>query len=566
MYATKQSKFLSKAFLVGPAAVTLAVYSQGVTDPVNVTKFFAIGVFSIGVFATFTFRSFRDTYIANRIPSLTLSLFLFAALISLFSSPSPITQSLYGVYGRNNGFLLYLFLVLIFFTALSISQVEIFDKIIISLFISGFINVIYCLWVIFFGDFIGWSNPYGNILGTLGNPNFIGAFLGMFSSVIFTYIFSNIKNLRLVFSMILLQTLVVFEIFQSHAVQGRVLFVAGLCLNMFYFLRSRVKTIIPQFLFLGLVFTGFVIATLGTLQRGPLTDALYKDSVSLRGQYWYAGIQMGKANLLTGVGFDSYGDWFRTFRRSSALVRPGVDTVSNTAHNVLIDIFSFGGLGLLCSYMFLLGTVFIACIKFTKDYKDFDFIFISLFGAWLMYQLQSLISINQIGLSIWGWVLGGALLSYIRVKNLNEKTKMSLKNPVKNYTSKNEVLTPQFKAGIAMVLGALISCPPLSADMKWRAAQESRNAAQLELSLKPGFFNPPSSFKYVTSVGQFEQSGLYDLAKKYSIKAIEFNPHNYESWRLFTLISSATELEKQIALKKMKNLDPLNPNIVELKK
>jgi hypothetical protein len=53
-----------------------------------------------------------------------------------------------------------------------------FNILIWGMFGAGFVNVIYCGWVIAFGDFIPWNNPYGNILGTFGNPNFIGAFLG----------------------------------------------------------------------------------------------------------------------------------------------------------------------------------------------------------------------------------------------------------------------------------------------------------------------------------------------------------------------------------------------------
>ena len=46
--------------------------------------------------------------------------------------------------------------------------------------------------------------------------------------------------------------------------------------------------------------------------------------------------------------------------------------------------------------------------------KEYDATFVALTVAWLGYQAQSVISINQIGLAIWGWVLSGALIAYER--------------------------------------------------------------------------------------------------------------------------------------------------------
>ena len=38
------------------------------------------------------------------------------------------------------------------------------------------------------------------------------------------------------------------------------------------------------------------------------------------------------------------------------------------------------------------------------------YFYIAIFGAWLAYQAQSIISIDSLGLAIWGWVLTGILI------------------------------------------------------------------------------------------------------------------------------------------------------------
>jgi len=560
MLNKESESLLSKLLLVGPALVTVLVFTIGVTDPVNVNKLLALGLLSCSAIAIVTLKSYRFIWVQHKFLILTLFGFLLASINSIIQSNSPITQQLYGVYGRNNGFLLYLFLLLIFIATLSTGKLSTSKNVVLSLVIAGSVNVIYCGWVLAFGDFVGWTNPYGNILGTLGNPNFIGAFLGMFSSVLITLAIANIRNLRIFLLIITTLGVTIFEIVKSNAIQGRVLLVVGLAINGFFLIRSRFKSQIPAMIFFAISTLGGVVGLLGALQIGPLAKIIYKESVSLRGEYWSAGLNMAKTHLFSGVGFDSYGDWYRLSRRASALVRPGPETVSNTAHNVIIDIFAFGGLPLLISYLAIMGIVLHSIIRHALRGQALDYVFVGLVGAWLCFQLQSLISINQIGLAVWGWVLGAAIVSYERIKRVVSSPELTKSKSIKSTSA--EVISPNLRAGVALILGALVAVPPFAADIKWRSAQVSMDAAKIEAVLIPSYLNPPNSLKYLQIVGAFEDSNLTNLAHKYAVEAVKFNPHSYESWRLFTLIRSTTPAELQIALSNMKDLDPKNPRII----
>jgi len=556
MLNKESESLLSKLLLVGPALVTLLVFTSGVTDPVNANKLLALGVVSTSATAILTLKSYRFIWDQHKFLILALFGFLLASMNSLIQSDSPIAQQLYGVYGRNNGFILYLFLLLFCVATLSAGKISTAKNVIVSIVIAGGVNVVYCGWVLAFGDFLGWTNPYGNILGTLGNPNFIGAFLGMFSSVLVTLAIANVKKLKIFLLIIITLAVTTLEIVKSNAIQGRVLLVVGLVINGFFFIRSRFISQLPLIIFSVTSTVGGIISLLGALQIGPLAKFVYKESVSLRGEYWSAGLNMAKTHLFSGVGFDAYGDWYRTSRRASALVKPGPETVSNTAHNVLIDIFAFGGLPLLISYLTILGIVSFTIVRHTLRNRHFDYVFVSLVGAWLCFQLQSVISINQVGLALWGWVLGAAIVSYERLKRIEVNPQLPKSKLAKSTSS--EFISPNLRAGVALVLGVLVAVPPFAADVKWRSAQASFDAAKVEAVLVPGYFNPLSTYKYLQIVGAFEDSNLPDLAHKYAVGAVEFNPHSYESWRLFTLIRGATTEERQIALKKMKELDPRN--------
>lgn len=558
-----QEKFVAKLLAFILAGVTVFVVSQSVTDPVNVTKLFLLGGLACAVFGACILGNGFNKILSNRILLTILGLFFVASLASLIASSAPLSQSIYGAYGRNNGFLLYLFLIMCFVATLTLEAQKNFRYLIIALLLAGLVNIAYGYWVISFGDFIGWNNIYGNLLGTLGNPNFIGSFFGMFSGLLFAYLFASTLQLKYRIAAAVLLFMVFFGIVETHAVQGKVLYVASFVMTLFFYVRSRTNNSKVDLIYICLSATGFIFALLGTLQKGPLSDFLYKETVSLRGQYWFAGWKTGLENPIFGVGFDSFGDWYRRSRRESALTLPGVDTVTNASHNVYLDIFAFGGWPLFLAYISISLYILNVIFKHTLKFRKFDPVFVTLTSVWVCYQLQSIISINQIGLAVWGWIYGAAIVAYCKSGqgNLSESETSKRSNRPRVSKASSQVISPQLTGGICCIIGFLVSVPPLSADMKWRDAQTSQNVQKVESTLITSYMNPPNTFKYAQIVGVFESNGFSDLAHKYALQSVKFNPDSFELWRNLSLLKKTSQSEKNEALRNMKRLDPLNPNL-----
>ncbi len=563
MQFTSAEKYQVKLLSLGAALITVIVISGSVTDPVNVPKLLTLGVVASSTFAILIFSSLKLRLREQKFALVSSSLFLVALVNAVVFSNSPLSQNIYGAYGRNNGFLTYVLLIFLFLTALTFRSVNSFEMILKALLISGVVNLIYCLWVIVFGDFVGWSNPYGNILGTFGNPNFIGSFLGMFFAAYLAFVLGNSTNKLYKYSAVLVIPLCGYEIYESNAIQGRVVAALGVGIIVFYFLRSKFRNLVV-FGYSVIAFGLGVLALLGTLQIGPLASYLYKTSVSLRGQYWLAGWNTGQAHPFNGVGMDAFGDWYRRTRDAHALDLPGVNTVVNAAHNVPLDMFAFGGWPLFLTYLAIIGLALAAIVRVTMSKKTYDPIFVGLTVAWFGYQLQSIISINQIGLAIWGWILSGCLIAYAYVGTENPVDNVREKNPKGNRSLRNN--NPQqvhlpLVATLAGIVGFLIALPPFSADVKWRSAQVTQSASPIELSLNASYMNPPNSMKYLTTIQIFEQNRLFELAHKYAQEAVKWNPEAFELWKVLYLIQNSTPDEKQVALKNMKRLDPLNPDV-----
>ena len=557
---------IARVLGIGSGFVAILVVTGTVTDPVNVTKLFALGGVAAAATAVLLAFGLRELWSSSKALVIFVGVFLVASLNAIVNSEAPLTQNLYGAFGRNTAFIAYLLLIFVFLSVAVLRREHSFKYLIWGLFGAGFINVFYCIWVIAFGDFVPWENPYGNILGTFGNPNFVGAFLGLFAASMVAYCFKQGTSVAVRVGALVVFLLTVYAIIDSNAIQGRVVVAAGLGIVGFYLVRSKFEALIAQFVYVLVVGIAGTFALLGALQIGPLTQYIYKTSVSLRGQYWQAGWNMGSDHPLTGVGFDTYGDWYRRARDTQALILPGPNTTTNAAHNVPFDVFAFGGWPLFVSYLAILALAVIAIIKVTRRNRKYDAVFVTLTTAWTCYQLQSIISINQIGLAVWGWLFGGALIAYevaTRPKvdesqNVQAKGKRAITKTKQGET----VVTSTLIAGVGAVIGLLIAVPPYSADAKWRTALGARDLNKIEAALVPGYLNPPNSFKYANAVQLLESSKLFDVSLKYAQIGVQFNPDNFDAWRVLYLVSKSSPEEKALALANMKRLDPKNPNVL----
>lgn len=556
-------KPLARLLAFGAPFISIFLLIDQVSDPVNVTKMVALSVVAFALAFVLFAKSLRLLWSDAKPQIIASIVFIVFAISAVVNSASPLGQNFYGAYGRNTGFLTYFSLTLVFVATLVLRRTESFRNILYGLLFAGLINVIYGAWTIAFGDFVSWNNPYNRILGTFGNPNFIGSFLGIFASLLVAYLLIPRTHLvvRLIGVIILIATFL--EIRSSAAIQGIVVSAGGIALVIFFFLRSKFEKWTVPIIYLGSVgFVGF-IALMGALQKGPLTSIVYKTSVSLRGEYWQAGINMANSQPFTGVGMDAYGDWYRRSRDAQALILPGPNTTTNAAHNVFIDFLAYGGYPLFIAYMALIIMSLIAAIKLTLIQKDFNFIKVGLIVTWICYQVQSIISINQIGLAVWGWVTGGALIAYefsTRASQGEESSRLVSRKAIKN----NPLISAQMLAGIGMVVGILIAIPPLSGDIKWREALKSQNADLVTAALTPSYMSPASSNLYINATQIFEQSDLPALAYKYGKLSTEFNPDHFDSWRFLYALKNSTPEDRKLAKENMIRLDPLNEEWTKL--
>ena len=544
---------LSKYLAFGSFLTTVIVIAGPVSDPVNVPKFLILGITAIGISCIFFTKSFLKNIKRHKSLVGLLFLFFIASLNALLFSDAPLTQNLYGVYGRNTGFLTYLFFLILLLISAQFDSIKSVNRVLMGLLLAGLINIVYGLFATFFYDPIPWQNVYGAILGTFGNPNFSGSFYGIMAGVIFAYILNKDLSYKFRFALALFFVGNLYCVYLTDSTQGLLVLAISTSIVTWYFLFTNFKFRKFSYIFLFSFLTAGIIAVLGMLQQGPLKYYLYKRSVSLRGVYWEAAMQTGVANPFSGVGFDAFGDWYRRSRSlKAATTFPGQGVITNAAHNYFLDMFATGGIPLLISYLAITFFGLFMIIKILKRSRKFDPTFAILFMLYVGYQAQSIISIPQIGLAIWGWLDIGLLYSYQFIS-------ASKSVPQTNKSKQNEFSLANVGVFAFSLIGLLVVLPPFTADAKWSSALKSTQLPKVESALTQTYFTPSDSFRLANAALILSKSGLDEKAFNYVKQGIAYNKDFYDAWRLMYLSDLSSVKEKALALSNLKRLDPKNP-------
>jgi hypothetical protein len=539
----------------GSLLTTIAVSSWSSTEPVNYIKMIILSITGFALLFSLLIPTHRNLISRSKSVLFPIILFITFATTASFLSADPLSENFFGIFGRSTGLLTYVSLCLVFLAATQIVQYPNFRKILTFFFCALLLNVAYCLLVILGYDFLPWNNIYGAPLGTFGNPNFIGSFLGFGFSATFALIlnqrFGSREQILLAFILIL----IFFEILQTKAVQGVVVSGIGTAFVFWIFLRSKFQKSLVEIVYLSVITSIAFIAVLGALQIGPLSAVIYKASLSLRGIYWNAGINTGLENFWFGAGMDSYGTWFR---RSRDIAKLGPDTMTNSAHNVFIDIFSSGGVLLLVVYLFLTFFVAHRIFRHISKSREFDPIFAIISSVWICYQAQSIISINQIGIAIWGWIFGGLIIGFT-----NQSRKVVVENKdVKRLSQRKKRLSSIEIGGATIILtllgsvfGGLVASPPYLADANWRNAMQSKDTAMIENALRRW---PTEPVRNSSGIILLLQNQLNESAYKVAKQSTVDFPNDYYAWYNLGIFPNISELERAEIDRQLKRLDPMN--------
>jgi O-antigen ligase len=558
MLMKNEEKWITWLVIFSGVVASLIITPNISLDPINLPKMLTITISGFAMLGIIFLNIKNLIKVNHKGFLLVILLFVLQLFNSILFSGSPFNQQFFGTNGRNTGLLTYFSFVLLAVGTSIISNKEFSQRILISLMVVGGTTSLYGILQTLGLDPIKWNNPYNSVIGFVGNPNFASSLMGMGAVALFSFVLNKKGRKEYRFIGILFIVIALVLISRSRSIQGFLVFGAGAVIVFFIFLLSLRNRFRKWLLIIFTLIASCMgtISIFGMLNLGPLSGFLYKASVRQRGFYWNAAIEMMKSYPFFGVGLDSYGDWYFQKRSlNAATVSP--DTQSNAAHNVFLEIGAVGGVPLLILYLILCLIAFYCAFTFLRRNRNFNWVFAGIFGSWVAYLAQSIVSLNQIGIAIWGWILMGAIIGLevnSRPKDLVDLKESKFKpgRSVRTNSKKSKAL-PGVLIGILVGLAAAL--PPFISDVNFRTAVFTRNAEKI---ISASLNKPEDPDRTFQAAQLLANSKLNPQAISMVKRILEINPRHYNAWKLYFNLSTPGTTEN---LKASEMLKKLNPNL-----
>lgn len=473
---------------------------------------------------------------------ITMLLILVQYILIIGRSTSPIEQQIFGRTGRGIGLITLVSLICITFASKVYIQYNEIDKINKSFALTGVVLAIYGILQSYSLDPLAWETKNNGVIGTLGNPNFQSSFLAM-SLVPILILSIKLKN-KLIISPLLI-SLMCFAIYRAQSTQGYIGAVLAFSIFgiIFLWFKNRYVSFVLFFIFMG----SSIIAIIGMLNKGPLAAYLYKVSIQSRGDFWRSSIRAINDNPLSGVGLDSFGDYYLKYRDLVAVNHTFAE-FTDSSHNYLLDYAATGGYLLLILNLILIILGLYSFYKVQKSINHFHGGLTSVFCIFTVFQAQSLISPNNISLMLWNAIIIGSIIGI--ASQLDEKNNVS-----KNLKSFS-IINP-FSL-IALFVGIIAIFPYFNAD---RLQLQAMQKGDGNLAIKSSTMYPESVVRYSTMSRELYNSGLKIESLELARSGVKFNPYSASLWALILVNTEAPLAERKIAQTKLMTLDPLNKEV-----
>jgi hypothetical protein len=183
--------------------------------------------------------------------------------------------------------------------------------------------------------------------------------------------------------------------------------------------------------------------------------------------------------------------------------------------------------------------------------------------VWVAYQAQSIISLNQLGLAVWGWIISGLIIGYeINSRPTIDASVVSpgnKKGRTVSVSSQQKVSTTAIMSICAgAILGFSVGLPPLIASSKFLSALNSKDAKLVE---NAAYVSPLDAYYMYRVADILVNNKLIAEATTVSNDSVTHFADEYPIWALRSKLVGLPQAEIDRALREMKRLDPHNPDL-----
>ena len=548
-------KQIFRIVLIVAVTVTLVMAPYSVTDPINLPKMVLLVVL-VGGIASLLIFNLKLLVTPSQKVIFAISALAVINLLLVLTVHRPLESEIfYGTSGRNTGVLTYTALIFLMLGCVVISSEKVIVGILRVLFLVGLVLLAYGNFQFFGFEPFRFISPYeSKVIGTFGNPNFQSAFVGILGSAIAPILlmrYRRTSQLILGFGFIVLCAL---SIYQTKSIQGFFALTFGLGAVVLIYFISHGRRRLARLSWLVLI-SGIFLIALSFLNIGPIASIIYKGSMAARVFYWKTALKIMVDNPLTGIGLDQFGDWLRKYRSTEEVA---TNLTADSAHNIYLDVGVGGGIPLLMLFLLITCLGVLSIIRVVKRGNQIPADYFGLVGGWVAFQAQSLISINQIGIAIWGWIFIGLLIGYeINTRTIDSSSVERVKN-VGQKNSKVVEVHPKFLvvSCLGIVLGLSLALPPFVSAQNYFESFKTGKISEI----KKAVYKEPYHRRNFLQASDIFKQNLYTADSLEVARAgVEHFPNSFWLWSRVEELSPKDSALHADAVKKLHYLDPNNP-------
>jgi len=485
---------------------------------------------------------------------------IFLSVINIAVNHEFISERLFGIHGRNFGALSFISITLLVLISFTTSHHIRPLRILLTIKLASLVVTSYFVFQLMGLDRSKWIDAYNGIpSSTLGNPNFVSAFVAISFVSSFPLLFAGYIAMKARVATLILSLLELYVLFKSDSLQGLIIAFVGIFVFSIAQLKANLsslkskKNIIFWYLFTLLSIVFFTT-------RNTEFLSIDKSTFGARLNHWQVGIGMGLDSPFMGKGFDSIGEFYYRFRENSTF------PFSNSAHNYLVDLFAFGGfplvfiasLPLVLVFRYVLRQILVSKEFFSED-QNLNLVQLGLHLSWIGFLIQAMLNPFNIALAYLGYFLTGYLYGISKTtKEKSESTSTERRETVLAARKNKRNIGSFFgKLSLAFIFLfiPILGCQSIIADAKFRdAIEQGSGDAIYRLAL-----SQPRSFQRMHYASEiFLANNLNNLAASIINEMVEQNPDNIRGWLLLEKVSKS-EISLAKIRAKLQILDPKNP-------
>ena len=398
---------LADALGIVGVLVALA-FVPGMADPLTYPKLLVLagGGLLLAPFVVVRWvRRGRSPWPAYVLAAAALGILLWG-VVSMIASGAPLPVSLFGWWGRGDGWLAWLGATVLMLGAATLNRDEVARTV---TWLMGGATLVGLIGLIQVAGVDFPEGAGGSVVGTMGNTNFASGYFAMIGVLALGRALTRAALWHRIWGGVLFVLLGILAVL-TDAQQGPAAMAAGVVvLGIVYALLYRGTYRIAGLAAAGVVVViGAGLLALSFTGSGPLARLWAERTFDIRQEYWQSAINIMNGLPMFGTGPDSFARYVAEYRPESYVELLGPVLRVSAAHNVALQYgATLGWLGLILWILLFAGIGVYLLVRVVRAPVASIGLTASVAGAFAAYVIQGMVSIDMLPILATGWLIAG---------------------------------------------------------------------------------------------------------------------------------------------------------------